>query len=365
MSLSTPDAVSVLIPTYRRPHLLRRAISSVLEQEYPHVRACVFDNASGDATAEVVAEMQARDPRVRYHCHETNLGAAANFQHALASVETPFFSILSDDDFLLPRFCAAAIQGFGRHPDAMMACFDVLQMNPRGDVVRETSLAGCPEGRYGCPEGLLAMVTHGSTTITGIVFRQRVLAEISRFDEAAGAASDVDFVLRTAARHPFVLSHTAGAVFAPVSIADVRSLRSTLAAFWPGWMRMVENVAGTDSLSPDVAGEVRERLVATLARHLSYVGAAALVRGDFEEALKTAVVLGGPLRRTGPARALDLLARACRAVPGVHALARWAFWVRGALRHHWRRFRGAILRHDPEARRVERLHRVDGGRGVL
>ena len=67
--------ITTIIPTYRRPKLLRRAIMSVLNQTSPHFQICVYDNASGDETAAVVAEFSKNDPRVKYHCHTENIGA--------------------------------------------------------------------------------------------------------------------------------------------------------------------------------------------------------------------------------------------------------------------------------------------------
>ena len=74
MSETTPQ-ITTIIPTYRRPHLLRRAIQGVLNQTYSDFQVCVYDNASGDETAQVVAEFAARDNRVKYHCHSQNIGA--------------------------------------------------------------------------------------------------------------------------------------------------------------------------------------------------------------------------------------------------------------------------------------------------
>ena len=58
--------ITTIIPTYRRPKLLRRAILSVLNQTYTNIQVCVFDNASGDETALVVAELARMDNRVKY-----------------------------------------------------------------------------------------------------------------------------------------------------------------------------------------------------------------------------------------------------------------------------------------------------------
>ena len=101
-----PDTplITTIIPTYRRPTLLKRAIESVLQQAYPHFQVWVLDNASGDETAEVVTQLTQQDKRVKYYCHPENVGAFNNFQYGLEQVSTPFFSFLSDDDMLLPDF---------------------------------------------------------------------------------------------------------------------------------------------------------------------------------------------------------------------------------------------------------------------
>jgi glycosyltransferase involved in cell wall biosynthesis len=361
MTLAGRGEITVLIPTYRRPRLLERAVRSVLEQRHPHVRASVFDNASGDETADVVARLRAADARVRYHCHDRNIGIVGNFHFALDSVETEFFSILCDDDFLLPGFTEAAAQGFAAHPDAAMVCCDVLQMNARGDVVREKPLGGCPQGRYDVPKGLLAMIRQGTPTLTGVVFRREVIGENGGFDQKVGAASDMDYLLRVAARHPLVISHTTGGVFAPESIGEVRSPRGSLEWFWPGWMAMVDGLAAADGLSPQDAAEVRARLLALIVRYLSYIGAAAVVRGHFDEARATAEVLAGPLERPARGRALRLLAAACRRVPGAHLVVRTAFRARAEARHVGHRVRGALLRPDAEAWQLER-HGPDAAR---
>src|SRR4051794_28458036 len=83
--------ITAIIPTYRRPLLLRRAIRSVLDQTYPNLLVCVYDNASGDETASVVRALAREDPRVRYHCHPENIGMSANFAYAMERVETPYF----------------------------------------------------------------------------------------------------------------------------------------------------------------------------------------------------------------------------------------------------------------------------------
>ena len=327
-----PGVVTALIPTFRRPSLLRRAVRSVLAQTWPESRASVFDNASGDETESVVAEL-ARDGRVSYHRHPENIESGPNFVYALAHVPTPFFSILSDDDLLLPGFYAEAMAAFARHPEAGFVCLDVLEMNARGDLRPEVAMAAAPEGLYAVPDGLLAFVRHVPTSWAGVVFRREVLQEVVNIDLEVGTASDVDFLFRAAARYPFVLRHVPGAIFVPASIAEVRSWRGSVDGFWPGWGRMVDRLASDPRLPADVRSEVRLVLMARLRQYLGFVAAAAIVRGDFAEAKRAADLLERELGQPTAARFLHLAASSCARIPGVHHLVRGAFAARQWLRH--------------------------------
>jgi len=86
----TPQ-ITTIIPTYRRPKLLKRAIESALNQSYPHIQVLVLDNDSNDGTKEQVQAMMKKDARIIYHCHKTNIGANANFKFGLEQVKTPYF----------------------------------------------------------------------------------------------------------------------------------------------------------------------------------------------------------------------------------------------------------------------------------
>ncbi len=130
--------ITTVIPTYRRPKLLQKAIRSVLNQTYPHFQVCIYDNASGDETADVVAEIAKGDSRVKYHCHPRNIGPIPNFNYGIKQVTTPYFSLLSDDNTLLPHFFEDAISTLDRHPKAIFFAGQNISVNERGQVVSMT-----------------------------------------------------------------------------------------------------------------------------------------------------------------------------------------------------------------------------------
>jgi glycosyltransferase involved in cell wall biosynthesis len=200
--------VTVVIPTFRRPQMVARAIRSVLNQTYPHVRAAVFDNASGDETAAVVAQIARADPRVSYYVHAENVGAAANFNYATSHIETPLFVILSDDDLLMPGFCEEAVRMLSEHPSAWFHCSRTVVYNELVNGIRRPNQswkAGYYEPGAASAEHML----RDHFISTGVMFRRGVLETVGRF---ADYPLDREYAAVAAALHPFTVSESEHAV---------------------------------------------------------------------------------------------------------------------------------------------------------
>jgi len=98
MTNKTP-LVSVLITTYKRPELLRRAITSVMNQDYLNIEIIVSDDASHDDTESVVNEFcdMAKFP-IFFISSEHNKGACFCRNRALKVANGYFVTGLDDDD---------------------------------------------------------------------------------------------------------------------------------------------------------------------------------------------------------------------------------------------------------------------------
>jgi hypothetical protein len=102
---SQSPTVSVLISTFNRSRLLRRAVGSVLMQTFHDFEIVVIDDYSSDDTPAVVASMG--DTRIRYFRNETNVGSkhgdrphVRRFLNEL--MRGKYFVYLCDDDYWLP-----------------------------------------------------------------------------------------------------------------------------------------------------------------------------------------------------------------------------------------------------------------------
>src|SRR5690554_947945 len=90
--------VTVYIPTYNRLELLKRAVKSVLDQDYSNIELIVVDDGSSDGTVDYLECVSQADQRVRYFVNEVNSGACVSRNKAIWAAKGEFITGLDDDD---------------------------------------------------------------------------------------------------------------------------------------------------------------------------------------------------------------------------------------------------------------------------
>lgn len=236
--------ITTIIPTYKRPYLLKRAIQSALKQSFSNIQVCVYDNASGDETREVVLEMAKNDSRIGYFCHPSTIPARENFQFALSQLETPFFSILADDDLLGENFYEVALNSFKRFSAAFFFLGSTIDIKEKGTIIGANALYW--KGEYFVPPTGIYPIIHNYFNWTGALFRKEILQSVQIDTDVAPI--DFDFVLRLAALFPFVISKQPCAIF--TSSPHSYSVLSGAKLFWPSWLKIMANL---DRLLPTLA----------------------------------------------------------------------------------------------------------------
>lgn len=201
--------ITTIIPTYRRPKLLRRAIQSVLDQTYPHFQICVYDNASGDETAEVVNEYIRHDHRVFYFRNSHNIGAINNMAQGINAVTTDFYSLLNDDDFLLPDFYENAMREFESHPQCGFVCAKTITVdliNKKMQFYNRDWLHGV----YQPSNEIASKMYNSSFTQTGVLLRKSMRQLIYSFKKSGDDRLSMTIA---AAVSPFAVLDGYGAVW--------------------------------------------------------------------------------------------------------------------------------------------------------
>jgi glycosyltransferase involved in cell wall biosynthesis len=95
-----PPMVSVVIPTLRRPNLVRRAVDSVFAQTHPALEVIVVVDGPDEDTVAVLHGVD--DPRLRFFVNPNSLTAAGARNFGVAQARGEWIAFLDDDDEWLP-----------------------------------------------------------------------------------------------------------------------------------------------------------------------------------------------------------------------------------------------------------------------
>ncbi|MDX6766273.1 MAG: glycosyltransferase family A protein [Candidatus Methylacidiphilales bacterium] len=118
-SHTTTPLVQVYVPTFRRPHLLQRALDSLRAQTFTQWAAEVHnDDPSDPLPSRIVSELG--DPRIRMDVHPRNLGGTATFNLFFQGSPAPFYSMLEDDNWWEPDFLRSMLDAAEAHPEVVV-----------------------------------------------------------------------------------------------------------------------------------------------------------------------------------------------------------------------------------------------------
>jgi GT2 family glycosyltransferase len=115
-------AVSVVLPTYRRPDVLRSTLTSLMTLDYPPDRyeIVVVDDGSGDNTPDVMAELQQNADTKLVYLQRPNRGAAAARNQGARSATGDILIFLDDDIEVEPSHIRDHLAARSNNPDALI-----------------------------------------------------------------------------------------------------------------------------------------------------------------------------------------------------------------------------------------------------
>jgi len=190
MSTSTP-AISVLMPVYNAGRFLAPAVESILAQTFADFELIAIDDGSRDGSTEVLAQLAARDARVRVLTQE-NRGIVATLNRALELARAPLVARMDADDLSRPDRFAKQVAYLREHPE-------IAVLSGAMDVIDESGAflhtAVFPTGPDAVASELLrrSCVCHPA-----VMARADVLRSVAGYRRNAQHAEDYDLWLRVA-----------------------------------------------------------------------------------------------------------------------------------------------------------------------
>ncbi len=263
-----PYTISICIPTYNRPDLLREALLSCFAQTLSPNQIVIGDDSTSPATERLVAEMQAQTsvPLV-YQRNAPRFGQNANINSCFLRASGSHLVLLHDDDLLTPNALDDLIQCWDSHPD-LTAAFgkqyiishegvcDLPASERLNETYRRTSAQAGLQA-HGLEMALLQQFPNDAYMVRTEAAQQTLWNPV----ELVGNGGDFDFGLRLALRYQkfyFVDVYTSMyRLTSGVSVSNSASDDAALRSYW---------LAATVDLPPE-AEACRARKLAWSAPH--------------------------------------------------------------------------------------------------
>lgn len=90
--------ISIIMPLFNAGRFLEETLQSIAKQTYKDYELICIDDASEDATADIVRKMQGQDKRIKLLHNETRQGAAYSRNKGLCAVRGDYIAFLDGDD---------------------------------------------------------------------------------------------------------------------------------------------------------------------------------------------------------------------------------------------------------------------------
>jgi len=97
--------ISVCTPVYNGEKFLEECIKGVLAQRYPNFEYIIVDNASTDATPDIIKRLCANDSRVKVYRNDVTVDVIDNFRKCIehVSADAKWIKYALADDYLYPN----------------------------------------------------------------------------------------------------------------------------------------------------------------------------------------------------------------------------------------------------------------------
>lgn len=181
--------VSVVVTTYNRPESLKRAVASVLVQNFENLELLIVDDGS-----EEKPELP-KDSRVRYFRNEKNMGGTYSLNRGLKEAKGEFICPLDDDDEWIDNQKLSKQSKFlESHPDyvAVGTNAEVRLLGQAGELIKIVK-TNAPLSNEEIHKRLIFtnQVAHVSS-----MYRKEAATKIGGYDENLERGKDWDLFLK-------------------------------------------------------------------------------------------------------------------------------------------------------------------------
>lgn len=117
----TDPLLSFGLPVRNGAASIERCLESILAQDLDDFEIVVSDNASSDATPDIVRRYARRDARIQLFEQPENVGLIENFNTVARRAQGRYFRWIGADDWIEPRCASLSVDALEADPEAIVA----------------------------------------------------------------------------------------------------------------------------------------------------------------------------------------------------------------------------------------------------
>jgi glycosyltransferase involved in cell wall biosynthesis len=190
--------VSVIIPTFNRAWTLKKAIDSVLDQDYKNYELIVVDDGSTDQTEKLLNPYTESIKLIQ----QPNEGVGAARNRGVKASSGNLIAFLDSDDYWYPQKLSAQVDFFNANPDALICQTEEIWIR-NGKRVNPKQKHQKLSGMIFTPSLAMCLISPSA-----VMIKKELFDEIDGFDESLPACEDYDLWLRVTCRYPVYLIST-------------------------------------------------------------------------------------------------------------------------------------------------------------
>jgi glycosyltransferase involved in cell wall biosynthesis len=128
--------VSIGIPVFNGEKYLKECLESILNQDYQNLEIIIGDNCSKDNTKNICEYYSKKDKRIKYYRHNTNIGAALNFNFVFKKSEGKYFKWAAHDDFCGNNYITKCVSVLENKPEIVLCYSSVVDLDENFNKIK-------------------------------------------------------------------------------------------------------------------------------------------------------------------------------------------------------------------------------------
>lgn len=186
--------ISVVIPTYNRYELLKRAIASLYEQTTPPQEIIVVDDGSTDNTKAIVKDF----PEIIY-IYQENRGVSVARNAGIQKAKNEWIAFLDSDDEWHSKKLQKQIDFHRKNPDILMSYTDEVWIRNGQKVKIPKKYRKIGEDAF------VENLSYCNIAPSSVMLHKKLLDRVGLFDEDLEVCEDYDLWLRIASKEKIAL----------------------------------------------------------------------------------------------------------------------------------------------------------------